>query len=732
MNYEKEILESKSLKRLDKIDSILIFCSFLVIILFFNQLTFQRYLLSLDMLKNNAWSYIIRVFSLPFEDTGGLNVDTVINLYGGIDGLEIFPVSWETFKSEFVIFFQLLFSRNYIDYFEYLLPFIADICRVILCVLPLFVLAYFLLRKYFDFHENEKVENTKELNNYLKFKRKFILPFIHFCSYYIKRFLASKYFQILLWLFLAYINFYSVIMDVIGWYLYFVSHLSFESIWNLLSLNLIDLAPFLVKIHWTIYLTIFYILFDKIRQNRAYKKLNHFVNYILGFIKTLLGVFTRIHGAPGTGKTLLMTDLTDASEQLLRSEASDIIHEVQTQFPSFPFLNLEKVIDKEREAGTLKNHYQVKHFINYVISLYNEVPIPENFFGYIPEDIDADYEFNNSLYSETVFEAVRDYAQAYFIFSTKSPLSVTNYALRHDCRMIDKGYEKVWKYESIKVDPISVRYSMYSKIINFDYFRIKKVDVNNKQKYMYDAAVTSWTEYDKERRNQFYTNKLVKDAVEANQLNDGSNDLLKLKRHDATIRYRLFFRGYYDCQREGSINSDVNETCETVLYIARSDKGWESSLFMWWLEPMICEAYLGWYRRINKLYRTNRAKNTLFIYIIRSIARIIFTYYTKRHNQFDYRIMKLNIDDGSEERRPFDYPLIKARAFRKKYASDCYSGFFEEDYLQANCGFDDLASFKDIYPTLDEFEQMNSFMIRDFKGNLLAVDKEEFPEDFTY
>ena len=31
-----------------------------------------------------------------------LKGNTVINLYGGIDGLEIFPVSWETFKSEFV------------------------------------------------------------------------------------------------------------------------------------------------------------------------------------------------------------------------------------------------------------------------------------------------------------------------------------------------------------------------------------------------------------------------------------------------------------------------------------------------------------------------------------------------------------------------------------------------------------------------------------------------------
>ena len=175
MKIAKLNLNQKFVERLEKVDSLLIFCSFLVIILFFNQITFQRYLLSLEMLKNNAFSYVIRVFSLPFEDPGGLDVDTVINMYGGIDALEIFPVSWETFKIEFIAFFKLLISRNHIDYFNFLLPYIADICQVILCLVPLVVLAYFLLRKYFEYHEDEKVENTKELNNYLKFKKNIII-----------------------------------------------------------------------------------------------------------------------------------------------------------------------------------------------------------------------------------------------------------------------------------------------------------------------------------------------------------------------------------------------------------------------------------------------------------------------------------------------------------------------------------------------------------------------------
>ena len=90
------------------------------------------------------------------------------------------------------------------------------------------------------------------------------------------------------------------------------------------------------------------------------------------------------------------------------------------------------------------------------------------------------------------------------------------------------------------------------------------------------------------------------------------------------------------------------------------------------------------------------------------------------------------MDDGSPEKRDVSYPLIKARAFRKKYASDCYSGFFEPEYLNASCGFEDLKSFDDIYPTLNDYNQMNSFMIADFKGKLLANINDTTSDEYDY
>ena len=427
-----------------------------------------------------------------------------------------------------------------------------------------------------------------------------------------------------------------------------------------------------------------------------------------------MGVFTRIHGAPGSGKTLLMTDIHDASEELLRYDADDIMNEIRIEFFDFPFLNLERAIDYERKLGNIKNHYQVKSFIEYVINNYSIEQKKEDLFDY---EITKD-SFNNGLYMEHLFDCLIEYAQAYYIYSTNCPLSAANYSIRHDGKMIDSGYSKQWVYNTLFVDPISVKYSHYCKVINFDYLRaFKKISEDN-QSFMYDACIVSFTEIDKERGNQFSYHSLKYDSPDANQLNDGFNSYLKLGRHDSTIRYRLFFRGFFDTQREGSVNSDLNEICESVIYIKQAEEGFKSSLFMWWIEPMICDAYLSWYRRMDTSYRFNRATNTLFIYIIRSIANKLYSYQLKRKNQYDVKILNLEVDNGIGNKEQ-KYPLLKCRAFRRKYASDCYSGYFENKYLNSNKSFEELTSYEDIYPTHNEFNQQKSYMIYDFNKNLL-------------
>ena len=144
MNYlDVKIFNSKSYKFFNLLDSLLIFMSMFLIILFFKESVFLRLCLSIRTFINNLLVYLNRVFNIQIETEGGLNINDVLTVYGGVDGLNIIPVDFETFKIEFISFFQLFINyRNYIDFFIYILPIISLISKIILMCVPLFILTY--------------------------------------------------------------------------------------------------------------------------------------------------------------------------------------------------------------------------------------------------------------------------------------------------------------------------------------------------------------------------------------------------------------------------------------------------------------------------------------------------------------------------------------------------------------------------------------------------------------
>lgn len=691
---------------------------FMFFILFFLQDNLPRLWLSIKSFGNNALYYFTQILDIKINIDSGLSIEEVLDVKGGFDSLKILPVNWEVFKQEIFTFFKLFINfSNYKDFFKYCLPFISDLCRLLIIVLPLFLVLYFVLDNYFEYDEERDVSNpSKNLLYFLKFKEKVLLPiknfFVDIWQYLIYQ---KVYLRMLTFLFLYSINAFSIIIDFFGWYLYFVSSFELISIYEFLVIVFLDLGPFLVKVPFIIYLITFYIIFDKIRINIAYKKMAYMEAYDMGFVNSL-GSYTFIKGGPGSGKTKTMTNFQLCAEEIIRNRLFDNIKEVGLEFPDFDFSLLEKEMKKEINDHKIFNHYQAKAWIETKVNEFLEDPDNNSFFDY--DFKNNKFEFNNGLYVENLFEAISDYAQSYYLYSMNCPLSCANYSIRHSGQMIFNGYFEMWSYDWIHENPEFIDYSNNSKILDFNSFRIqKKLNTDKTNSYTLDGCVVAMTEIDKERRNQFYTNKLDKDDLNANQLNDGFNDYGKMKRHDCTIRNKLIFMSFMDCQREGSVNSDLVDINEYMITIHKQDSDWESSLFMFWLEPMIIESIISFRNNLYYRFRLNRDDKTLLVYLLNKLTYYLNKYLVKRKNTFNYQKMELDITNGVDSKKQTFY-LMSKKIYSRRYSTNCYSSFFEEKYLEADIGFIDLPSFNNYVPSIDELKYMNSYFIRDMESIL--------------
>lgn len=702
-------------------------------ILFYLQTNLPRLWLSCKTFIKNFIYYFVEIFDIKINVDSGLSIENVLDIKGGFDSLKILPVQFDVFKQEFITFFKLFININsYSSFFAYVLPYISNFCRFLIIILPLLLALYFMAQNYFEFdEEREIVPESKHYLRYRKFEEKILYPLINLIKSFIQYLINQQvYLKVIIILFLFSINAFSIILDFFSWYLYFVTSFKLISLYDFLVIVFLDLAPFLVKIPLLIYISFFYWVFDRIRINFAYKKLQAMESYDMGFVNSL-GSYTFIKGGPGSGKTLTMTNFQLCAEEIIRNRLFDNLKEINLEFPNFNFSLLEKELEKEVENHHIFNHYQAKLWMEKKVIEFLENPNENNFFGY---DFSKDnLEFNNGLYLETLFEALSDYAQSYYLYSMPCPLSTANYSIRHNGQIIFNGYFKMWSYDWLHENPELIDYSYNCKILDFNSFRIsKKLNTDETNSYLLDGCIVGITEIDKERRNQFYTNRLDKDDVIANQLNDGYNDYSKMKRHDSTIRNKLIFMGLMDCQRDGSVNSDLVDINEYMITIHKQENQWESSLFMFWLEPMIIESYLNFRNNLYYQFRLNRDDKTLIVYLLNKVAFHFNNYITKRNNIFNFKKINLDITNGVDSKEQTFY-LMSKKIFARRYSTNCYSPYFEEKYLEAERGFIDIPNFSNYVPTIDELKTMNSYFIRDMES-ILNTDSSivDYNDDFNY
>lgn len=631
------------------------------------------------------------------------------------------PTSNSVFLSWFQGWFFILFNK---DYFLSSTSFIYNLfssLNIILMFAVSIVLLYFFGSSFYFSEQNpEKVGYTNGYKRFNKFEDKFIVPVISYFKDF-KVFLSKHQIIIKLWILvlLFELNIISAILDVLSYYFIFSASFNFVYLWKLVYSTIYSLWPLFINIPLFIWIILIYVVFCYIRYKNAINFLSH-KDYINRDFVSSLGVATFIKGAPGSGKTTLMTDFVLSCEQNNRYAFLDIINKYKAIFKNFDFNKFFIWIKNLKKKGVVFNDTQLEYFINLKKSIYidclngkvSNLSVKNMLFQYdlslFPEVI-----FDGSKNID-VFEMMIIVGKAYWYYIIEVPLVFSNYPIRFDSFLNNKDYLlPTWCFPYFNVSGLD--FDLLSKIcpiIDNNTMRFGKKLTSDHVAPTLGCFTVVMTECDKERGNQFDKVGMKKEDDFANLVNDYYNLTLKLSRHFSTIDFRPFFRFFSDSQRVGSVNSDFIETNENIVTIS-SNREKHLAIKCWFYEEIFLEFLIGVRRKFNINYDSTRNYTSCIYYLVNFILGFFELHYIRTMNKFLYEKCNLKVTDGNQENdRDVVYFLLYKKIYSNRFATDVYKKWFEKEALESRTLFEDYPVFKTLYVDEAELNYENSFMVR--------------------
>lgn len=499
----------------------------------------------------------------------------------------------------------------------------------------------------------------------------------------------------------------SIVFEFFALYLTVLIEPNFELIGRSSATFILDVVLVFFQAPLIFWVIVGFLIFDKIRKNIAYDKLDHMVSKDMGYIKCL-SLAVMLVGTMGVSKTLTITVMLLLNSIIMRDNAYSTLHKFQMAFPDFPFLKLERSIDEKIKNREIKNLLGIRKYIRTIFKAYNKGK--NTLFDY-----KGPQQFNNGLAVITLKKALTEYSQAYYIYSLSSSLLITTYGVREDIIRKNIGNFTLWDTKLFKRDPEkSKKESHYSHILDFDILRLgEKVDKNNKFIGSFEFGLLGIPEYGKERGNQFKTKGMKSDDNKANQLNDLLSYMLKLFRHPSTIDYEPYARIFVDEQRCMSLNADERELFDLINI--KEKKELELAMPGFFLAELINSTIVKWFKKFWGEVRYNGQEKTLSAYMILKPLSLFSNYYLRIYNNFGYFISIIQKQagtlDGKIEEHEFYMPLKIAYADR--YSTDCYKAFFEEYSKNSDVGICDYPTYESIVASASELGKQNSFFVNE-------------------
>ena len=692
--------------------SVLITIAFIAIGIFCCGKSYGRLCETFGELGSSVRFYCYEIFGIGRSVSPSEPVIPPSNILQG--EIELLPKTSSAFWLKAQAYFMLLINGSNVRLY------FLDICvktgvwaKVVLLLFPILVILAVLVKKVYDKPNVRHNHDTVPLRIVKRLSGTMYQP-IKKCALLYKQYLSEnpKWKIAWLWIWLGNINFLSIIVSFIAYYVYFSVSFDVSSIYPRVVTLLKDVLLVVKLFPWFITGGIAWIFFCRFRENVARGVLEHHEARNCGFIKEL-PIVSMSCGSMGKRKTTHITDMALSQTVMFRQEAFRRLQRQDMKFPFFPWICYEDEIKKCMEYGKIYNLASIRTWVVQKRERYEKHGRSDlQLYGYDIGRYGVTYD--NGLKQETLFDVLETYAKLYFIYVIESSLLISNYSIRAEDILYDSGNFPLRTYSFFVP---AVENTRFAHILDFDVLRLgKKVIENNPKAGSFEFGVVVITEVGKERANNLELKEVKKNADEANQKNDLFNAWLKMCRHSATVDNFPFIKVFTDEQRPESWGADSRELADIITIIKSGQE--KLALPFFTIEEMVYEWMFSRFKEMYYDFRFKRGDNTLLVHVLKAVVSKIYTHYERIYNRFGYSVLSIEKERGTRDSKPEKkrYFLANYKIYRERFTTDCFSDYFNDLALKSGVGLMDYRTYASVRASVEELKEQNSYFIRDLYG----------------
>ena len=647
--------------------------------------------------------------------------------------IKFLPASFDEFLIFWVNYWSLVFNITYFKaYLQLLYDGMFYLTRFMMVLLPLVLLLYLEINNIKNEHCTDRNKKSKPLVIFEKFLFNIVHPAIAWCRALVYFLIDNSYYLVVLFIIWGmHFNLFSIFVSALAYYFYFTSSWNLLGIYTQLLKLQTDLTPVIRFFPGIVWIVVAFLILVKCSHNYAEDQIYYFKRCNTAFLRGR-GISTIFSGKMGMGKTKLMTGVALLLQEMIFNDMYDVMIKYDHYFPNFPWIKLiddlrskidnHKIVDlisARKYANGLRQRfcYITK---NYDIGEYeaycekHKSLNPEILFGY--DFLSYAVEYNNALRVIDIFDAIEEYACAYYTFTIKTTLLFANYSIRSDSVLLDNGNMPFRDNSIFSRDVFNQdKYSRFAHIIEMDMLRLgRKMVSNNERARTLLPGIYVQSEKDKERKNTLELKEIKSNVDEANQKNDLQNATEMMSRHANTVDYKSLVYHLADLQREDALGAGSRDLAEVITIVEKSDMEPVLPFYSpFWIYDVVFKFIRNHWISFYRSYIINRSDQTLLVYLAKNIYSFMANYHEKIVNTYGVQKLTLQIKNG--EAVSVDYWRSCAiLELSNRYSTDCLKGVFEPA-VPNKMHIDDYEMYKGIIATPEELGKQHSYFQNDIK-----------------